>query len=200
MGFNFGDSSIDSGMGDTRFKVDTIPRIIQELIKEFDQISFYHLLWEGNLISDALATLAALIKVEPGIDIEPIRIRILSEPAYCAVTKEFDGKPWFYEINTYLQKREYLEGASSNDQKMIRRLSMGFFLDGEVLYTRNHDMTLLYCVEAQKAKQIMKEVHEGVCGTHAGGHLLTWKILRSGYYWMTMERDCIEYARKCHKC
>ncbi|XP_057965402.1 uncharacterized protein LOC131155965 [Malania oleifera] len=46
----------------------------------------------------------------------------------------------------------------------------------------------------------MREVHEGVCGTHAGGLSLARKILRSGYYWMTMERDCIDFARKCHKC
>ena len=26
------------------------------------------------------------------------------------------------------------------------------------------------------------------------------KLLRAGYYWMTMESDCFKYARKCHKC
>jgi hypothetical protein len=25
------------------------------------------------------------------------------------------------------------------------------------------------------------------------------KLLRAGYYWMTMESDCFKYARKCHK-
>ena len=26
------------------------------------------------------------------------------------------------------------------------------------------------------------------------------QIMRLGYFWMTMEGDCIKYARKCHKC
>ncbi|XP_057978967.1 uncharacterized protein LOC131165291 [Malania oleifera] len=116
---------------------------IQELIQEFDQIKFSHLPRENNLIPDALATLVVFIKVEPEIEIESIRIRMQSELAYCVVTDEVDGKPWFYDIKTYLQKQEYPKGASSNDRKTIRRLAMGFFLEGEALYKRNHDMILL---------------------------------------------------------
>lgn len=26
------------------------------------------------------------------------------------------------------------------------------------------------------------------------------KIIRAGYYWLTMEKDCISYANRCHKC
>ena len=26
------------------------------------------------------------------------------------------------------------------------------------------------------------------------------QIMRVGYYWMTLEKDCISYVRKCHKC
>ncbi|XP_057969380.1 uncharacterized protein LOC131158527 [Malania oleifera] len=143
---------------------------IQEMMQEFDAISFSHLQRESNLIPDALATLAALFKVESGIEIEPIRIRMHREPAYCIMTKDADGKPWFHDIKTYIQWKEYPIGASNNDRKTIRRLAMGFFLDGEILYKRNHDMTLLRCVELQEARQIIQEVHDGVCGTHARGH------------------------------
>ncbi|GKV11286.1 hypothetical protein SLEP1_g22551 [Rubroshorea leprosula] len=44
------------------------------------------------------------------------------------------------------------------------------------------------------------EVHEGICGTHANGRMLARKFLQAGYYWLTMEHDCIKYARACHKC
>ncbi|EOY03788.1 RNA-directed DNA polymerase (Reverse transcriptase), Ribonuclease H [Theobroma cacao] len=46
----------------------------------------------------------------------------------------------------------------------------------------------------------MKEVHEGTCGAHANGHMLARQIMRAGYYWLTLESDCINFARKCHKC
>ncbi|KAL0559086.1 hypothetical protein IC582_003676 [Cucumis melo] len=77
---------------------------------------------------------------------------------------------------------------------------MKFFLSGEVLYKRNYDMTLLRCVDALEAKNFLEEIHEGVCGTHANGHMMARQILRAGYFWLTMESDCIKYVRRCHKC
>lgn len=77
---------------------------------------------------------------------------------------------------------------------------MNFFLNGEVLCKRNHDMVFLRCVNANEANDIMREVHDGICGTHANGHMMSKQIIRAGYYWLTMESDCIKYARGCHKC
>ena len=59
---------------------------------------------------------------------------------------------------------------------------------------------LLRCVDADEAKKIVHEIHEGACGTHASGHVMARQIMRAGYYWMTLENDCICYVRKCHKC
>ncbi|EOY21231.1 RNA-directed DNA polymerase [Theobroma cacao] len=30
--------------------------------------------------------------------------------------------------------------------------------------------------------------------------MLARQIMRAGYYWLTLESDCINFARKCHKC
>ena len=50
---------------------------------------------------------------------------------------------------------------------------MGFFLDEEVLYKKGKDhILLLRCVDANEAKKIVHEIHEGVCGTHASGHVM----------------------------
>ena len=61
-------------------------------------------------------------------------------------------------------------------------------------------MVLLRCVDAIEVKQMLVEVHEGSFGTHANGHAMARKILRAGYYWLTMENDCCIHVRKCHKC
>jgi len=42
--------------------------------------------------------------------------------------------------------------------------------------------------------------HDGSFSTHANGHSMARKILRAGYYWLTMESDCCLHVRKCHKC
>ena len=77
---------------------------------------------------------------------------------------------------------------------------MGFFLDGDVLYKKSTVQILLRCVDANEAKKIVHEIHEGVCGTHASGNVMARQIMRAGYYWMTLESDCINYVRKGHKC
>ena len=46
----------------------------------------------------------------------------------------------------------------------------------------------------------MAELHEGTFGTHSSGHTMAKKILRTGYYWSSMEVDCYQHSRTCHKC
>lgn len=46
----------------------------------------------------------------------------------------------------------------------------------------------------------MGEIHESVCETHANGHTMAKQIQRCGYSWITMEKDYIDYVKKCHKC
>ncbi|XP_049387779.1 uncharacterized protein LOC125852094, partial [Solanum stenotomum] len=68
-----------------------------------------------------------------------------------------------------------------------------------VLYKRTPDLGLLRCVYAAEATKLFEEVHAGVCGTHMNGITLAKKILRAGYFWMTMENDCGRFVQKCHK-
>ena len=77
---------------------------------------------------------------------------------------------------------------------------MRFLLDGEVLYKKGKNQILLRCVNSSEANKIIEEIHEGVCETHANGHKMARQVMRAGYYWSTLESDCIKYARKCHKC
>ena len=79
-------------------------------------------------------------------------------------------------------------------------MAAGYFLNGEILYKRSFDGTLLRCLNAEEAQQVIKEVHEGSCGSHSNGQNMARKIMRAGYYWSTIESDCISYVRKCHKC
>ena len=58
-------------------------------------------------------------------------------------------------------------------------LATGFFLDGDVLYKKIKDQILLRFVDANEAKKIVHEIHEGVCGTHASGHMMARQIMRS---------------------
>ena len=78
-------------------------------------------------------------------------------------------------------------------------MATGFFVSGTILYKRNHDMTLLRCIDAKEANFMIKEIHEGSFGTHANGHAMARKILRANYYWLSMESECCAHVRKCHR-
>ena len=77
----------------------------------------------------------------------------------CLIEEEQDGKPWYFDIKRYIEDKEYPQEASNNGKRMLRRLAAGFFLSGDILYKRNHDMILIRCVDARKAEQMLVEVH-----------------------------------------
>ncbi|KAG8471761.1 hypothetical protein CXB51_036539 [Gossypium anomalum] len=105
---------------------------------------------------------------------------------------------WFDSGSAFLLPRRRCTGVPT--KRTLGRLAIGYALDGEILYKRRKDRVLLRCVDAFEAKKILEEVHEGVCGMHANSFTMARQIMRFGYYWSTMEGDCIRYAKKCHKC
>ncbi|XP_047172662.1 uncharacterized protein LOC124840622, partial [Vigna umbellata] len=174
---------------------------ISKLNENFDSITFHHIPRDDNQLADALATLSSMFEINRDMEIPMIKMKSHAEPAYChSIDAEPDGKPWYYNIKNYLKTQRYPEGTSENDKRTLRRLAGNFILNGDVLYKRNHDMVLLRCVEAKEAESILEEVHEGTFGTHMNGHSMARKILRAGYFWLTMERDCCAHVRKCEKC
>ncbi|GKV50663.1 hypothetical protein SLEP1_g57362 [Rubroshorea leprosula] len=61
-------------------------------------------------------------------------------------------------------------------------------------------MPLLRCLTPYETEYAVREVHEGVCGTHIGGKTLARKLLRHGYYWPTMVEDAQNYVKKYPTC
>ncbi|XP_039684984.1 uncharacterized protein [Medicago truncatula] len=173
----------------------------RRLLTFFNKVELHHIPRDENQMADALATLSSMYQVNRRNEVPLIHIRRLERPAHVFATEEVvDDKPWFHDIKCFLQRQEYPLGASNKDKKTLRRLSGNFFLNGDILYKRNFDMVLLRCVDKHEADLLMHEIHEGSFGTHSSGHTMAKKILRAGYYWMTMEADCYKHARKCYKC
>ena len=59
---------------------------------------------------------------------------------------------------------------------------------------------LLLCLDRASTDRVMREVHARVCGPHMRGHMLTRKIMRTGYFWLTMETDCCKFVQRCPEC
>ncbi|XP_040937548.1 uncharacterized protein [Gossypium hirsutum] len=145
-------------------------KLILELIEKFNDITFHYLLRDENKMADALATLASMVKVNEQEDMKPIQMSICEAPAHCCNVdeeEERDDHPWYHDILQYVKSRAYLEKATENDKRILKRLASDYVLDGEVLYKKRKDQVLLRCVDAVEAKKILEEVHDGACGTHA---------------------------------
>ena len=69
-----------------------------------------------------------------------------------------------------------------------------------MLYKRAPTGVHLRCVDKDKAQKLMKATHEGVYIPHMNGIMLAKKIACQGYFWLTMETDCVKFMKKCHNC
>ena len=100
--------------------------------------------------------MSSMFKIRWDSEAPRITIKRWNEPAYCCEidTEEVIDKPWFHEVKRYLEAQEYPEGASINDKKFLRRFAAKFFLSNGTLYKRNHDSTLLRCVDKGEAERI----------------------------------------------
>ncbi|XP_070006793.1 uncharacterized protein [Nicotiana sylvestris] len=155
---------------------------VHELRKRFTKIEFRHVPRIQNEFVDALATLSSMIQHSDKNFIDPIPVKIHSQPAYCAhVEEETDRKPWFHDIKEYLAKGEYLKHANHTQKRTLRRLSNHFFHIGGNLYRRTPDLGLLRYVDTKEASKLLEEIHAGICSPHMNGFVLAKKILRADF-------------------
>ncbi|PKI59066.1 hypothetical protein CRG98_020554 [Punica granatum] len=153
-----------------------------------------------NQFADALATLASMASISEENIIEPLEIEVAKGPAHCNAIEASEAKPWYEDIRNFLQTGQYPPFVDRRYRKTLRRLAMHYFLSGEILYHCSFDSTLLRCIDEHESRRLMEEVHGGNCGPHMNGLMLAKKIMRLGYYWSTMETDCVKHVRHCHRC
>ncbi|XP_038678408.1 uncharacterized protein LOC119979856 [Tripterygium wilfordii] len=87
-----------------------------------------------------------------------------------------------------------------NEAKSLRKRAARYTLiDGE-LYRRFFTLPYLRCLAPREADYTLREVHEGICGSHIGRRTLSYQVLRCGYYSPMMVSDAKKLVQKCDKC
>jgi hypothetical protein len=80
--------------------------------------------------------------------------------------------------------------AMSVEAAHVRRRSKGFVLVYGKLYRRGaRSGVLMKCVTKKDGYDILREIHEGVCGNHAASRMLVGKAYRVGFWWPTAVPD-----------
>ncbi|RDY09021.1 hypothetical protein CR513_06679, partial [Mucuna pruriens] len=164
----------------------------------FDKFTLLHVPRDQNEKANLLAKLASTQK--RGQQKTMIHEKLSIPAIEQSETLNIENKmaTWMTPILDYLQKRVVLD----NPKEALRttKEATKYTILGQQLYRRGFSFPLLRCLEEEESSYVVKEVHEGVCGTHIGGRALASMIGRAGYYWPTMKRDCMDYMKKCDKC
>ena len=173
------------------------------LVDRFDELRYIHLPRAKNQFADVLATLASIIEIPTEVIMRPLLIETRSTPAYYFLITDIEDQdelPWYHDIYQFMSCCAYLESDSTKDERALRHLAARFVVCEDALYRRSPDGMLLLCLDRDSTDRVIREVHARVCGPHMGGHMLMCKIMRTGYFWLTMETDCCQFVQRCPKC
>jgi hypothetical protein len=84
--------------------------------------------------------------------------------------------------------------------RRIARMAKSFALvDGE-LYKRAASGILQRCVTIPEGRELLRDIHAGICGHHAAPRTLVGNAFRQGFYWPTAVTDASEIVRTCEGC
>ena len=72
-------------------------------------------------------------------------------------------------------------------------------MEGE-LYKQNHTGILQCCIPIEQGKQLLSDIHGGVCGHHAAPRTLVGNAFRQDFYWLTVVADVEQIVRTCEGC
>ncbi|KAK0577239.1 hypothetical protein LWI29_030048 [Acer saccharum] len=105
---------------------------------------------------------------------------------------------WITPIKEYLVN-DILPSDPLEAKRLKYRATRYSVLNGE-LYKRGYSRALQRCVGPEEAEGILRSIHSGNCGNHAGGASLAHKTLRQGFYWPTLFADSKRVAARCEAC
>ena len=83
----------------------------------------------------------------------------------------------------------------------VRKKATRYWLsENQKLYKRSFSGPYLLCVHLELTESFREELHEGICGSHTGGRSIAHRAITQGYWWPNMQREALEYVKKCDQC
>ena len=104
---------------------------LKTLMKGFDKCLFIHLSRNENQMADALAILSSMWDKPTDIAMKPLvimKIRALCYGGELVMSTQIrsEEKPWFYDIQKFIEERKYPEEANSKEKYALRVLARNY--------------------------------------------------------------------------
>ena len=167
---------------------------------KFNSFDFLHVPKSGNAHADSLAMLATSSTQDlPRV----ILIEDLYKPTEIRETAQIHqiraGPSWMDSIIRFLRE-DILPEERIQADKVQRKATSYWLSEDHKLYKRSFSGPYLLCVHPELTESLLEELHEGICGSHTGGRPLAHRVITQGYWWPNMQREALEYVRKCDQC
>ena len=180
---------------------------IRNLENKFSGLEIQYVDRDNNVGADVLSKLGSTrAAVPPGVFVYELHhpsVKVQSQQATdieaAATVREVlmieeDWRIQFMDFIKEFKLPPHVDPKSAEAARIIRR-SKGFVLVGDNPYKRSASGILMKCVTFEEGKDILREIHEGVCGNHAASRTLVGKAYRSGFFWPTDVLDAEDLVR-----
>ena len=167
---------------------------------KFDSFDLLHVPRSGNAHADSLAMLATSLTQDlPRVILvedlyKPIETREMAQIHQIRV-----GPSWMDSIIRFLRE-DILPEERIEADKIQRKATSYWLSEDHKLYKHSFSGPYLLCVHPELIESLLEELHEGNCGSHTGGRSLAHRAITQGYWWPNMQREALEYVRKCDQC
>jgi hypothetical protein len=194
--------------------------LYNKLEGEFDGCELTHIAHSSNEEADTLANIGSTCApIPPGVFLERINQRSIKVPHSGAppvpapleapgeastppTTEQVEvlliNATWTAPYIAYLLRQE-LPDDEVEAKQLVRRAKAYTIINGE-LYKRSISGMFQRCIAPEEGQAILRDIHEGTCGHHAGSRALVNKAFRAGLYWLTAMQDAKALVERCEAC
>jgi ribonuclease HI len=182
---------------------------VHKLENKFYGLEFHHVVRDNNVAADVPSKLGSTrAQVLVGVFVHELHAPSIPKPAPTA-TDSAPSQPgqevmmididWRQPFIDYICEQKIPSDKNLAEQLICRAKS--YVLVGDNLYRRRATSGVLRkCVPREEGKDILEEIHKGVCGNHASSCTLVSKAFRRAFYWPTNLGDAEELVRRCQGC
>jgi hypothetical protein len=194
---------------------ETMEAYVQEVRKlenKFSGLEVHLVLREHNIAADALSKLGSTrAQVPAGVFVDELRHPSISPPPQVPTAIDsvqerevmLAEEDWRIPFIDFIRDLVLPTGVDPRgaDAARIMRRSKGFVLVADKLYRRGaRTGVLMKCVTSAEGQDILREIHEGICGNHAASRTIVGKAYRAGFWWPTAVSDAEDSVRRCQNC
>ncbi|XP_071727803.1 uncharacterized protein [Rutidosis leptorrhynchoides] len=150
---------------------------VEKISKNYESLEVVQISRNKNKKADVLSKLATLIfdDLHKKVLIEVLKEKSIDENMVVATVEE-GGQCWMAPYIKYLQ-----DGTLPEDITEARRIKISallYVLENGVLYRKSYNGPNFRCLAPQKAIEVVRLMHEGLCAQHSGCRSIVAKATR----------------------